>query len=110
MGRKGKGRQLSRLAALPLISGYNKVRDSAYAIEGNRVYHTEVPSNRRPLLLGVVQEQRNQEPHKGKEQHDSRYSVQHKKRKARERTKRDSPPPKRSRFKSRPKSLRQHLG
>jgi hypothetical protein len=58
MGRKGKGRQLSRLAALPLISGYNKVRDSAYAIEGNRVYHTEVPSNRRPLLLGVVQEQR----------------------------------------------------
>jgi hypothetical protein len=39
--------------------------------------------NRRPLLLGVVQEQRKQEPHKGKEQHDSRYSVQHKKRKGR---------------------------
>ena len=77
----------------------------------NRVYRTEGPSNlSAALLLGVVQEQRNQEPHKGKEQHDSRYSVQHKKRKARGRTKRDSPPPKRSRFKSRPKSLRQHLG
>ena len=29
------------------------------------------------LLLGVVQEQRNQEPHKGKDQHDNPHSLQH---------------------------------
>jgi hypothetical protein len=79
MGRKGKGRQLSRLAALPPHLGFQQVRNSAYAMGSNRVYRTEGPSNlSAALLLGVVQEQRNQEPHKGKEQHDSRYSVQHK--------------------------------
>jgi len=63
---------------LPPHLGFQQVRNSAYATGSTA---STAPKCRRnlsaALLLGVVQEQRNQEPHKCKDQHDNPHSLQY---------------------------------